>query len=69
MINNLRVWSAQYTIIYQNSGTNLHSKWKNSGFTEVATMDWSPILENELEGESCWGEKPTPKWFLLKASP
>jgi hypothetical protein len=65
VIDNLQLWNGQYVITYQKSSSELETKWLDAGFTELGSMDWNPILKEELDGESCWGIKETPKWFLL----
>ena len=64
---NLQLWNADYALIYQYSDTELDPKWSKFGFLELSSMDWKSILEDELEGEICWENTSTPKWFLLKA--
>ena len=67
VLANLKQWDGDHALIYQNSGTDLNPQWSEFGFTELASMDWGLLLDKELDGESCWGEKPAPKWYLLKA--
>ncbi len=64
--SNLRNWNGSHVIIYQPTGTKLNKEWIDAGFSELASMDWSEIYEDDLNQESCWGNQPVPKWFLLK---
>lgn len=64
--NNCRTWNAKYAMIYQESGSVLEGKW-NELFELVSEFDWSDYVFF-LSGEQLWSkDKPTPKWFLLKA--
>jgi hypothetical protein len=63
---NIITWKADHILVYQESGSQLEDKWIQYGFTEKSSMDWNELLNNDLDGERCWGKKPTPKWFLLK---
>lgn len=67
VLYNSRQWNADYVLVYQESNSKLENNWSDEGFTNLSEMDWGPIYSDALEGESCWGNKPVPKWFLLKA--
>jgi hypothetical protein len=66
VIANIKLWDADHVLIYQETESSLEPKWLQNGFTELAQLDWTPLLKNELKGESCWGNHLTPKWFLLQ---
>lgn len=64
---NLNFWNGDHVVVRQESGSFLEPTWVDRGFTLIACLDWATIVEEDMNGETCWGDRPTPKWFLLKA--
>lgn len=62
---NMNTFAANYLLVYQPSASTLEPNWLTYGFSLVSELDWGDILTNDLDGISCWGEQPNPKWFLL----
>jgi len=64
VLKNVQQWNANYVIIYQEAGTRIESKWKNSGFKVLNRFSWSDC------GKELGGARPyvaeTPCWWLLK---
>lgn len=68
VLANLKHWNSEYVLIYQPTQTELDKKWHAAGFSEVANMDWSELVEAHLDNARCWpSDRPIPKWFLLEA--
>lgn len=68
VITNIIYWRAEYVLIYQNSNTELETKWVEAGFIEISHLDWGDLKKEYMDGEICWpNNQPDPKWFLLKA--
>ncbi len=65
VLDNARRWDANFTIVYQESGTDLAIDWKCSGFVEKASFDWGQ-WSSELHGYKLWGSEHPPKWWLLE---
>jgi hypothetical protein len=63
---NMEKWRAKFSIIYQESGSDLEKKWL-SHYELISTFDWKEYLPS-LRGVRMWNQKlNTPKWFLLKS--
>ena len=62
---NLKKHSTVYTIIYQETKTDLAVSWKDD-FSELGSLDWGE-LSYCFDGMNLWPKNlPAPKWFLLK---
>lgn len=65
VLDNCERWNADYTIIYQESGSKLAGSWEEA-FELISEYDWGDY-QYLLRGDDLWPrDKPTPKWFLLK---
>ena len=63
---NMEKWRAKFSIIYQESGSDLENKWL-SHYELISTFDWKEYLPS-LRGVRMWNQTlNTPKWFLLKS--
>lgn len=56
-------WEAGYVIVYQDSGSDLGSEWRE-GFTVVSEFDWADWMDT-LGGTKLWTADAPPKWWLL----
>ena len=62
---NIIKWNAYYTVIYQNTETELEKKWFKN-YELLSSFDWGDHISS-LRGCKMWAEGlATPKWFLLK---
>lgn len=65
---NVRVWKADYVLVYQESGSKLNEKWELKGFTNEGNLDWGEIVAQGVFDDEVWPRTcMTPKWFLLKS--
>jgi len=65
VVDNCRRWDADYAIIYQATGEQLHSRWTDQ-FSLLSEFDWGDYL-HLLRGVHLWPcDQLTPKWFLLR---
>ena len=62
--NNVKYWSADYFIIYQDSGTDIEPQWLSS-FRVIKEFDWGHWVESLHGCRICSADKPIPKWWLL----
>ncbi len=60
----LEAWNADYAVIYQDSGTEIDSKWEEAGFEILSFFSWS-IFDQDF-GDSRPYDGPTPDWWLLR---
>lgn len=64
---NMKRWNAKFSVIYQDSGTDLEEKWLMN-YELLSSFDWQDFISS-FRGVNMWSEDlPTPKWFLLKAT-
>lgn len=62
---NMEKWRAKFSIIYQESGSDLEKKWL-SHYELLSTFDWKEY-DSYFRGFNLWSnETYAPKWFLLK---
>jgi len=65
ILNNIKLWKADYIIIYQDSGTELEKKWERLGFQILNKFSWADY-DTDLRGvRPYYGH--TPDWWLLKS--
>lgn len=65
VLDNCERWNADYTIIYQESGSKLAESWKEA-FELISEFDWGDY-QHLLRGVDLWPrDQSTPKWFLLQ---
>lgn len=62
---NMNYWQAKYAIIYQGSGTQLSSEWRDQ-FEVVAEFDWLSVYEEKIILETISKSLKPPKWWLVK---
>ena len=64
---NMKKWNAKYSLIYQDSGTDLEEKWLKN-YELLSNFDWKEFIPS-FRGVNMWAEDlPSPKWFLLKTN-
>lgn len=63
---NMKIWNAKFSVIYQDTETDLEEKWFNN-YELLSSFDWGDHIYS-LRGCKMWSEElVTPKWFLLKS--
>ena len=60
----IKIWNADYVVIYHESGTKLDEKWFVAGFQMVSFFSWSQF-EDQLGTVKPYSGT-TPDWWLLK---
>ena len=63
---NMKRWNANFSVIYQETETDLENKWFKN-YELLSTFDWGDY-SSSFRGCKMWAiESVTPKWFLLKS--
>ena len=60
----MKVWKADYVVIYQESDTELDTKWARAGFQMLSYFSWTNY-DKEFETARPY-RGPTPDWWLLE---
>ncbi len=63
--SNVEYWDAEYILLYQDSGTKLHSDW-NLKFKIISEFDWTNLLQDDEMRSLIPKSLKPPKWWLLK---
>ena len=63
VLKNTKEWSADYVMIYQNSGSELDSIWEENGFKLISHFSWQNYADQFIHGKPFDGD--TPDWWLL----
>lgn len=62
---NMNYWQADYAIIYQDSGSELSSIWRDA-FEVVSEFDWLTVFDEECVRGIIAKPLNSPQWWLLK---
>lgn len=61
---NISTFDVDYVIVYQDTGTTIHPKYKKSGFEILGELDWG--MFHTIEHEEIYGGNQAPKWWLIR---
>ncbi|MBA7537600.1 hypothetical protein ES705_29869 [subsurface metagenome] len=62
----MKVWSADYVVVYQQHDTKLDKKWSHAGFRALSHFSWAKYEKELGQTKPYYG--PTPDWWLLEQS-